>query len=230
MAPHDESRVGPFVEQTMKKTAILIDGEWFRRGLQQALKPQLPNGVTADVMYRNALLAIDASVEEIYRIFYYDCPPYEGTETNPIDKSVVKFKNQPKHAARSLFLDQIARKDFVALRLGVAKRRGWHLTDQWVKQAISGQVSGTPQASDVYLSLEQKGVDMRLGIDVASLALKEQVERIVVISGDTDMIPALKLARREGVQVILVAIQQWVKLNKALTEDADIVREIVPVP
>lgn len=214
----------------MKKTALLIDGEWFRRGLQATLKTQLPHGVTADVMYRNALLAIDPGMEEVYRIFYYDCPPYEGTETNPIDKSVVKFKTQPKHAARTQFLEEISRKDYVALRLGIAKRRGWHLTDQWVKQAISGQVSGAPLATDVFLSLEQKGVDMRLGIDVASLALKEQVERIIVFSGDTDMIPALKLARREGVQVILVSISQWVKLTRSLIEDADVVREITPVP
>jgi hypothetical protein len=34
----------------MKKAAILIDGEWFRRSLEVALKGSLPHGVTADVM------------------------------------------------------------------------------------------------------------------------------------------------------------------------------------
>lgn len=214
----------------MKRTAILIDGEWFRRGIQATLKGLLPQGVTADVMYRNALLAIDPTAEEVYRIFYYDCPPYEGTEVNPIDKSVIKFKSQSKHAARTLFLEELAKMDFIAMRLGVARRRGWHLTDQWVKQAIQGQIPGLPKATDVYLSLEQKGVDMRLGIDVASLALKGQVERIIVLSGDTDMIPAIKLARREGVQVILIKLKGWNNLTKALVEDTDLVREILPVP
>lgn len=37
----------------MKKVAILIDGEWFRRGLDMALKGRLQNGVTAEVLYRN---------------------------------------------------------------------------------------------------------------------------------------------------------------------------------
>ena len=214
----------------MKKTALLIDGEWLRRGLQATLKGQLPNGVTADVMYRNALLALDSGAEEIYRIFYYDCPPYDGTEANPIDKSVVKFKSQPKHAARTLFLEEMGHKDFVALRLGVAKRRGWHLADHWVKRAMQGQAPGHPTASDVYLSLEQKGVDMRLGIDVATLALKEQVERIIIFSGDTDMIPALKLARREGVQVVMVELANWNRLTKHLVEDSDLVRQIIPMP
>ena len=71
---------------------------------------------------------------------------------------------------------------------------------------------------------------MRLGIDVATLALKEQVERIIVISGDTDMVPALKLARREGVQVILTILQGWVNLSRDLIEDADLVRTIQPMP
>ena len=40
----------------MKKTAILIDAELFRIGLQRALRNQLGHaGVTADVMYRNAV-------------------------------------------------------------------------------------------------------------------------------------------------------------------------------
>lgn len=41
----------------MKKTAILVDGEWFRRSLEIALKGQLPHGVTADVMYKRAARA-----------------------------------------------------------------------------------------------------------------------------------------------------------------------------
>lgn len=67
----------------MKKTAILIDAEWFRIGLQKALGNRLGHaGVTADVMYRNALLALNSD-EELCRLFYDDCPPYSGKETNP---------------------------------------------------------------------------------------------------------------------------------------------------
>jgi len=68
---------------------------------------------------------------------------------------------------------------------------------------------------------------MRIGIDVATLSLKRIVERIILISGDTDMIPAMKLARREGVQVVLVEI--GITLSKSLDEDADLVRVLKPV-
>jgi uncharacterized LabA/DUF88 family protein len=69
---------------------------------------------------------------------------------------------------------------------------------------------------------------MRIGIDVATLTLKRLVDRIILISGDTDMIPAMKLARREGAQVVL--IETAGPIHKELDEDADLVRRIVPVP
>ena len=67
---------------------------------------------------------------------------------------------------------------------------------------------------------------MRIGIDVATLALKRIVDRIILISGDIDMLPAMKLARREGIQVVMVEV--GCKLSSQLDEDCDLVREITP--
>lgn len=39
---------------------------------------------------------------------------------------------------------------------------------------------------------EQKGVDMRIGLDIATFAERRSVERVLLVSGDTDMIPAMK--------------------------------------
>lgn len=44
---------------------------------------------------------------------------------------------------------------------------------------------------------------MKLGLDVASLAFKRQVDQIVLVAGDADFVPATKLARREGIDVVL---------------------------
>ena len=68
---------------------------------------------------------------------------------------------------------------------------------------------------------------MRIGIDVATLSLKRIVDRIILISGDIDMVPAVKLARREGIQVVLVQVA--CKISGQLDEDVDLVRDIVPV-
>ncbi|HJI20742.1 MAG TPA: NYN domain-containing protein [Coprobacillaceae bacterium] len=59
------------------------------------------------------------------------------------------------------------------------------------------------EEKDCILQIEQKGVDMRIGLDIASLAYKKQVDQIVLISGDSDFVSAAKLARREGIDFIL---------------------------
>jgi uncharacterized protein (TIGR00288 family) len=58
-------------------------------------------------------------------------------------------------------------------------------------------------ASDFEPRFEQKGVDMRIGLDIARLALCNRIHAVVVVTGDSDFVPALKFARREGVRVYL---------------------------
>ena len=40
-------------------------------------------------------------------------------------------------------------------------------------------------------------------MDIASLSYKHQVDQIVLIAGDSDFVPAAKLARREGLDFVL---------------------------
>lgn len=60
---------------------------------------------------------------------------------------------------------------------------------------------------------------MRIGLDIASLAYKRQVEQIILISGDSDFVPAAKLARREGIDFILDPM--WSKIKDDLFEHID---------
>ena len=80
-----------------------------------------------------------------------------------------------------------------------------------------------PVAADYQLRFEQKGVDMRIGIDVAMLALNRYVDRIIVVTNDTDLVPALKAARRCGVQVVIAQIGSF-NPHHDLIEDADFKR------
>jgi uncharacterized LabA/DUF88 family protein len=48
---------------------------------------------------------------------------------------------------------------------------------------------------------------MKIGVDIASISLKHYVDRIVLVSGDADFVPASKLARREGIDFILDPMQ-----------------------
>ena len=69
------------------------------------------------------------------------------------------------------------------------------------------------------MGLRQKGVDMRIAIDIASLTLKKQVGTIVLVTGDSDFVPAAKLARREGMEFILDPL--WQNVNDDLFEHID---------
>lgn len=74
----------------------------------------------------------------------------------------------------------------------------------------------------------QKGVDMRIGLDIASITLKQQADTIILIAGDSDFVPAAKLARREGVEFILDPL--WQKVNDDLFEHIDGLRSTLPRP
>ena len=63
---------------------------------------------------------------------------------------------------------------------------------------------------------------MKLGTDIASMTLKNQVDQIILIAGDSDFVPAAKLARREGVDFILDPMGQ--KINEDLNEHIDGIR------
>ena len=52
---------------------------------------------------------------------------------------------------------------------------------------------------------------MKIGIDISSLAYKQQVNQIILISGDSDFVPAAKQARREGIDFILDPMKATIK-------------------
>ena len=73
--------------------------------------------------------------------------------------------------------------------------------------------------NEIFLLLRQKGVDMRIGLDISSIALKKQADTIVLVSGDSDFVPAAKLARREGMEIILDPL--WQNVHDDLFEHID---------
>ena len=81
---------------------------------------------------------------------------------------------------------------------------------------------------DFAAALRQKGVDMRIGLDIAAITLKRQAEIVVLVAGDADFVPAAKLARREGMQFILDPL--WQNVSRDLFEHIDGLRSGFPRP
>jgi uncharacterized LabA/DUF88 family protein len=53
---------------------------------------------------------------------------------------------------------------------------------------------------DVY---RQKQVDVWMAVDIVKLSLKRIVDHLIIITGDSDFIPAVKVAKEEGIKVHL---------------------------
>ncbi|MCB0690604.1 MAG: NYN domain-containing protein [Saprospiraceae bacterium] len=60
---------------------------------------------------------------------------------------------------------------------------------------------------------------MKIGLDIASITLKKQVDQIILIAGDSDFVPAAKLARREGIDFLLDPM--WNPIKPHLFEHID---------
>lgn len=79
---------------------------------------------------------------------------------------------------------------------------------------------------DISPHIEQKAVDMKIGLDIALIAIKKLADLLIIITGDADIVPALKFARREGMQVGLDPL--WSNIQPALSEHVDFIDTKIP--
>lgn len=199
----------------MSKTAILVDGGFYRKRAAFLWGNRSPEE-TADGLIRYCYkhLAEHHTKHELYRIFYYDCPPISKKMYHPLLGRTVDLGQKPQFQWMNAFLAAMKQKRKVALRLGVLDDASsvYTLNYDTVKKLCSGSMTRSDLTeADFIPTIVQKGVDMKIGIDIASLSYKKQVEQIVLIAGDSDFVPAAKLARREGIDVVLDPLEQSIK-------------------
>lgn len=127
------------------------------------------------------------------------------------------------YTGMSALLRELALKDNVAFRAGELSFDGWI-----IKKRSAEEISRTGRAlqvADFAPDLKQKRVDMKIGLDVAWLASKGIVDRIILATADSDFVPAMKFGRREGVQVVLVTMDHR-QVKHDLLVHADEVRSV----
>lgn len=225
-------------------TAILIDGAYFIKRFR-AIEPHNAYNAerVADCIHRWAVAHLSAAPangsgravrqqnrRELYRIFFYDCPPLEKKMHNPVTKRTVDFSKSEEAVFRLALHQRLLSKRKLALRLGhLSSDAPWTIKPRVIADLLSGKKGfDTLLAADVVPAVRQKGVDMRIGVDVASLAFKKQVNQIVLIAGDADFVPAAKLARREGIDFVLDPM--WRSIPQGLLEHIDGLRSTCPKP
>lgn len=208
-------------------TAILIDGAYFIKKLRSSYG----NGVgydsqlAATIIFECAMQHltkrpkkinqkskdnskdIHVPQEALYRIFFYDCAPLDFKGHNPISNKAIDFSRTDEYKFRTELHSELKKKRKVALRLGkISTFKSWNFKPEALKKILKNASDLSKiklTEDDVKLDFKQKGVDMRIGLDIASLTLKKFVHKIILIAGDADFVPAAKLARREGIDFIL---------------------------
>lgn len=200
-------------ENKMKRTAILVDGGFYRKQAKYLFGSKTPEqraNELIDYCHRHLKEThnkITAPVyRELYRIFYYDCKPSEKTIYNPLTQKSVNLAKSEQYKWSNDFFKELSQKRKVALRMGelLETNVGYILKSESLKKLCRKTISIDDLTdNDLQLDIQQKGVDMRIGLDIVTLANKNLVDQIVLIAGDSDFVPAAKHARREGIDFIL---------------------------
>jgi uncharacterized LabA/DUF88 family protein len=113
---------------------------------------------------------------ELLLTFLYHCLPYQGQKPTP--------EEADRYGKAQRFYQAIGRLPRYEVRLG--------------RLAYRGQDAGGKPI------FQQKRVDLLLGLDFALLAGKHQIQHAAILSGDSDLIPAVTAAKQEGVCVWLI--------------------------
>lgn len=213
-------------------TAVLVDGGFFLRrykSLYEANQEHTPEQIVKNLI-RMAVIHANKDNGSLYRMFFYDCKPYGKKQHNPITKKAIDFSKTPEAVKRNAIHELLKKERKVALRYGEIKDgNGWSLYKNSLNEILKGnkEIKDLTE-KDVFFDMSQKGVDMKIGLDIASLAYKKLVKRIVLVSGDSDFVPAAKLARKEGIDFILDPI--WNNIHENLYEHIDGLTFVLPKP
>lgn len=217
--------------------AIMIDGGFLTKKLQERYsRPATADDIVVEC--ERLQLIPEIAEYELLRIYYYDAAPSTESLTHPVSQTIYNLAETERYRHSQRLLDQLVMRPNFALRMGrvTLSPNKWRL-----KPRVARELIRLPRAltdADFDLDLSQKGVDMRIGMDMARLALREMVRTVIVLTGDSDFVPAFKYVRREGVKVILdsmggggrVELRQHSDVVLAATPKAKTPRPVLEAP
>lgn len=213
------------------ETAIMVDGGFYTKRAKKLFGKKPPNK-RADELERYCKKHINKTGDRhLYRIFYYDCPPSDAVVWNPITKKNIPLAKSDLYSWTKDFHNELSHKRKFALRMGelLDTQDGYTLKQDSLKALMSGKKKLSDLSDDdLILNIRQKGVDMKLGLDIASLAYEGIVDQIIMIAGDSDFVPAAKMARRHGIDFILDSM--WSPIAPSLNLHIDGLEMCCPKP
>ena len=158
----------------MFRLAIFVDGAYLEKVAKK-------NDVWVDYEKLSSQILSQVSARtlaapiDLLRTYYYNGRPYQSSQPTEQQKEFYQKRRQ--------FYDKLEQLPSFTVRLGVVKYRGKN-----------------NQGRPIY---QQKQVDLLLGLDFALLSAKRSITHAAVVTGDSDMVPAIEEAKKEGIAVWL---------------------------
>lgn len=208
----------------MGNVAILIDAGYYKSCYRSIKSKPITN--PQHIINHCTKLLNDESIfdEKLLRIYYYDCEPFSG-EHQSFDDSIIDYGITTEYKTNEEFQNKLKHMDDIAFRKGLLQLNGWKIKNHQIKKMYTS--NKIPEKKQIKPDFKQKRIDIKIGLDIAWLASKKLVTTLVLITGDTDFIPAMKFARREGVRVVINSLKREISLS--LKEHSDKVIKLSPL-
>jgi uncharacterized LabA/DUF88 family protein len=207
----------------MEKIAFFIDWENFKQDIyavQKSTRHRVLNFHHPEELLKLFKGFIEEN-EKLLRIFFYTSYPVKldemyinVTERKNLSRNMVaKFhKWFVEHRddllrfydENSRFLDELSCQEYIDMRAGELKINGVN-----------------EDASPIFV---QKQVDMLMGLDIAHVSYRKQVDKVVIFSKDTDIVPAMRTARNNGIETVIANLENGHKVPDVLGKHSDHVR------
>lgn len=182
----------------MARLALFIDGGY----INKLCENEFDRARVDFAKFQSALKQIVADTTseplDLLRTLFYHCPPYQSNPPSDDEKlRTAKFRE---------WAEALKRIDNFDFREGRLAFRGY-----------DGE--GKP-------IFQQKRVDLLLGLDIALLSAKQSITHMGLITGDSDLIPAVVVAKNEGVTTWLFHGTRVSRVNGNSTYSQDLWQEV----
>lgn len=172
------------------ETAVLIDGENFKGKIRSVFKNAgRPSPVWHTYNFKGLLEKVLKGITANQRVFYF---------------ARIKEHAERREKSKQLIEEQ--------------RRLKTHLERQGFTVVLSGRVRGqTEESADgkPTLVFREKGVDVKIAVDMVSLACDKKVGEMIIGSSDSDLQPAIQEVRKRNARCVYLGFET--KPNRGLT-------------
>jgi uncharacterized LabA/DUF88 family protein len=181
----------------MQKTILLIDGENLRHKIEQILINHSFEKKSISLLQLDIakLMSSVLGNSDAMKCVYYSAKLHVWPQT--LKKSIELIKMQ-----RNL-KTKLEKQGFTFLSAG----------------NVRPQVAETNTKNKTGVTFKEKGVDVKLAVDLVVISCDKTASRVILCSSDSDLQPAVKEARKRGIHVTYLGFES--SPNKGLTYTTD---------